>query len=251
MDGIGRFGGGTQVVAHRGFHAGGLDENSLPAFEAAAQLGADVLELDIHRTRDGVLVVHHDAHVRDGRRIADLNFAELPRLPHGAAIPTLVEVADLANRTGVRVAAELKEPGYESLAVQQLVTHMPRERVEMISFNRDSIRAVERLDPTLTTGLLEPSLPAWLRATALYPAAMWLLDRLGLHLSIDAAAAVGADYVSIEQTAATDEFIAEAHERGMGVDVWTVDDVPTMRRLVAAGVRGIVTDRPDLLRRLT
>jgi glycerophosphoryl diester phosphodiesterase len=235
------------VLAHRGYHpVGGPYENSLGAFQAGVDLGVDRLETDVRRTRDGVLVIHHDATVGDGRKIADIDYADLPALPDGQPIPTLVQVADFARRTGANLAVELKESGYEREAMSQLLTRVPREQLEVISFSRDSIQAVESMDSTIHTGLLEPHLPEWLRESAFYPAALWVMDRLDWHPSLNAAAKVGADYVSVEQREATPKFLEAARERGIGVDVWTVDDPVAMQRLFNEGVQGIVTNRPDL-----
>lgn len=237
---------GTQVIAHRGLHAvGGAPENSLTAFDAAICIGADVLELDVRRTRDGVLVVHHDPQLADGRRIAETDLAALP-LVGGQPIPTLAEVADLARTRGARLAVELKEPGYEREVVAQLATRVPLAQVELISFDRGSIRAIESIDRSIVTGLLEPHMPKWMRNGPIYDAARWVMDRLDWHPSITAAAKVGADYVSVEHRLATERFLDAARERNMGVDVWTVDEPRRMAELLDEGVRGIVTDRPDI-----
>jgi glycerophosphoryl diester phosphodiesterase len=236
----------TQVLAHRGYHHDGPWENSLGAFGAGVRLGVDQLELDVRRTRDGVLVIHHDPAVEDGRKIADLDFAELPPLPDGQRIPTLRDVASFATRTGAHLAVEFKEEGYEQEALGQLLERLPREQFDVISFSRDTIRAVESFDPQIRTGLLEPRMPEWLRSSAFYPAARWFMDTFHWHPSLSAAAKVGADFVSAEQKLLTDDFTRDAHERGLGVMAWTVDDPIRMRELLAMGVDGIVTNRPDL-----
>lgn len=239
------------MIAHRGFHGvNGVSENSLGAFAAAIDVGADSLELDVHRTRDGVLVVHHDPDLADGRRVADLDHAQLPALSDGQSIPTLAQVADLARQRGAHLSVELKEAGYERAVAAELASRIPMSQVELISFSRKSIAEIEGLDPSIRTGLLEPRLPAWLRGSALYPAALWVMDKLDWHPSLSAAARAGADFVSVEHRMATREFIAEAHERGLPVLAWTVDDPARMARLVQDGVDGIVTDRPDLALRL-
>ncbi|MCW2921387.1 MAG: Glycerophosphoryl diester phosphodiesterase [Thermoleophilia bacterium] len=235
------------VVAHRGYHpVDGPSENSLGAFQAAIDIGADVVESDIRRTKDGVLVLHHDAEFADGRTIADLTYAELPLLPDGQRVPRLTEAADLMRRTGARFAPELKEGGYERQVVTELAAHMPLSQVELISFDRTAIKEVESIDPSIVTGLLEPHLPVWLRDSALYPAALWVMDKLNWHPSLSAAAKVGADYVSVEHRMASEKFIAEAHERGFAVHAWTVDDPVRMAELSNDGVDALVTNRSDL-----
>jgi glycerophosphoryl diester phosphodiesterase len=246
---MGEYGIGTrpQVLAHRGYHpAGGPEGNSLGAFQAGIDLGVDALELDVRRTRDGVLVIHHDATVDDGRTIADLDYAQLPPLADGQRIPTLAQVADLAGRTGAHLAVELKEGGYEREAVDTLLARMPVGQLEMISFDQDAMAKVERYHPEIRTGILARPLPGFLRSTPLYPVVLAAMDFLHWHPSLNAAARIGADYVSIEHRGATHSYIADARSRGIGVDAWTVDDPAEIQRLLDEGIQGIVSDRPDL-----
>lgn len=248
MSWTGGIGAAPLVVAHRGYHRpDGPHENSIGAFQAAIDVGADVLELDIRRLADGQLVVFHDPELSDGRTLAELTYAELPLLPDGQRIPLLAEVADLARRSGAKLAAELKESGYERQVVTELAGRVPMAQVELISFNRGSISEVESIDPSIVTGLLEPRLPAWLRNSAVYPAALWVMDKLDWHPSLSAAAKVGADYVTVEYRMASEKFISEAHERGFKVNAWTVNDPVRMAELTNDGVDAIVTDRPDLV----
>lgn len=247
MGGSGAVEGSPRVIAHRGYHGvNGISENSLGAFAAAIDVGADSLELDVHRTRDGVLVVHHDPAFADGRRLAELDFAQLPALSDGQRIPTLAQVADLARQRGAHLTVELKEEGYEREVAFELASRMPMSQVDLISFSRTSVAELEGFDPSIRTGLLEPRMPAWLRNSAAFPAALWVMDKLDWHPSLSAAARVGADFVSVEHRMATGQFIHEAHERGLPIVAWTVDDPARMSLLVQDGVDGIVTDRPDL-----
>ena len=247
MDGVGGIGSRrTEVLAHRGYHAGGIAENSLGSFDAALSLGADRIETDVRRTRDGVLVIYHDTELPDGRKLSEVDFAALPSLADGQPIPTLVELAEFARQRNAKLAVELKEAGYERLAMEQLASRVPRENLEVISFNRDSIEAVEDWDPTVRTGLLEPRLPAWLRSSPVYGISRWVMNALDWHPSLSAAAKVGADYVSVEHRMATASFIDAAHERGLPVNAWTVNDPARMRELIRDGVDAIVTDRTDL-----
>ncbi len=247
MDGIGSTSERFKVFAHRGYHGvNGVSENSLGAFEAGIAIGVDALELDVRRTRDGVLVIHHDEALPDGRKLADLNYAELPPLDDGQKIPTLVEVAKLAQRTGAHLSVELKEKGYEDEAAAQLEANVPMSQVEMISFYRSSIKAVEAHDSSIRTGLLSPWMPEWLRNSAFYPAATWVMEKLGWHPSLGSAAKIGADFVSAEQRMVDQSFVDDAHERGIDVYAWTIDDTKTMAELANRGVDGIVTNRPDL-----
>jgi glycerophosphoryl diester phosphodiesterase len=234
------------VLAHRGYHANGVSENSLGAFEAGRALGVDQLELDVRKTRDGVMVIHHDPKLADGRTLADVDYADLPLLPDGQKIPTLAQVADFAKASGSHLAVELKEEGYEREVAFELASRVPMSQVDLISFSRDSIRELEDFDPSLRTGLLEPRMPEWLRSSPFYGAARWFMDTFNWHPSLTAAAKAGADFVSVEHRMIDDEFVDDAHERGLGVMAWTVDDPARMHELLALGIDGIVTNRPDL-----
>ncbi|MEO6866511.1 MAG: glycerophosphodiester phosphodiesterase [Gaiellales bacterium] len=241
----------TRVVAHRGFHeVNGVEENTIPAFRAAVDAGADRIELDVRRTKDGVFVVHHDGKLADGRKIRDLNFNELPALPGGTPIPQLTEVADFARTSGAHLAVELKERGYERDLALQMAARVPASQLEFISFFRSSLSTIERMDPSMVTGVLAPKIPGWLGETALMPAAVWLMDKLGWHPTLNTAARIGADYVSVNDRMATTSLLNSARERGIHVDVWTINSEERMRELIDDGASGIVTDRTDLARAL-
>ena len=94
------------LLGHRGANRLHL-ENTMPAFEAALQAGLHGIELDVQRTKDGVLVVHHDFHLTDGRLIAALDFNEL-RLPEPYTVPTLEEVLNWAKQSGAYLNIEIK-----------------------------------------------------------------------------------------------------------------------------------------------
>src|SRR5262245_8084960 len=102
--------GAPWVIAHRGASAV-EPENTIGAFRRAAAIGADMVELDVRRSADGVLVIHHDAHVPGGRALADTRRADLP-----VSIPTLAEALEAC--AGMAVDVEIKnqagEPGFES-----------------------------------------------------------------------------------------------------------------------------------------
>ncbi len=237
------------VVAHRGFHpSGGAFENSMPAFEAAIALGADRVESDIRRTKDGVFVLHHDPDVA-GRPIAELSAAELPALPNGQPIPRLEQLLGLAAQTGARLCLELKETGYEQFVVDAVERALPLSQVELTSFNASSIKAIESWRPAAVTGLLAPRIWPWLRESAAWPWLARLADPL--RLPIRHAAAAHADFISVDWRMVSNGLLDAAAGRGLGVDVWTVDDPARIGSLLRdARVRGVVTDIPDVALRL-
>lgn len=218
------------MIAHRGASAV-APENTVEAFEAARRMGADWVELDVRRSADGVAVVHHDAHLADGRMIGDLAAVELPD-----RVPSLAEALEACGPMGVNI--EIKnlpeDPDFdgENLvadAVAGLIAaYLGPERALVSSFNVDAADAVRAADPAVATaflyGFLDPA-QAVARAKAHRMAAIHPFDPC-----VDAA------------------LVRRAHDAGLAVNVWTVNDPDRMAELVAMGVDGIITDTPDVAR---
>jgi glycerophosphoryl diester phosphodiesterase len=225
----------VRIVAHRGASATHR-ENTLEAFRAAAEQGADGIELDVRLSGDQVLVVHHDAHLPDGRLIRALAVDELP--DH---VPTLGQALELAGDLWVNV--EIKnlpdEPDYDaehriSIAVAGLLTaHLamsePRDeapdRVMVSSFNVDSIEQIRRTDAGLPLALL-----VWGQAD---PAS--LVARAEAH---------GLQAIHPHDLLVDQHFVDRAHGAGLQVNVWTVDDPDRIRQLADLDVDGIITNDP-------
>jgi glycerophosphoryl diester phosphodiesterase len=236
------------TIAHRGASAL-YPENTLRAFIAAAELGADMCEFDVRMTCDGEVVVIHDATVNrttDGRgRVAAMSAAAIKRLDagvrfgaefRGERIPTLAEVAQALGAGGggrcggpCGMDVELKAPGLEARVCDILRGCSAVERTIISSLDWDQLKIVARREPGLRLALLGKKAPAAL---------------------LEAAAAMHAFAIAPRFDIADAALCAEAHRRGLAVYVWTVDDAPTMRRLIAAGVDGIMTNNPKQLREL-
>jgi glycerophosphoryl diester phosphodiesterase len=227
-----------RVLAHRGATAV-APENTLQAFVAASALGADGVELDVHRTADGGLVVHHDAGARGLGVLADRTEAEIRAAR--PEIPTLDEALEAC--TGMLVNIEVKNlPGdadydpAEAVAagvVDLLTRRERRDEVLVSSFNLESVDRVRQRDASIPTGFLT--------LVGMDPVdAVEVADAHG-HGAVhpDVRALTGGT------AAAT---VTRAHELGMTVNVWTVNDEDEMRRLAAAGVDAIITDVPDVAR---
>ncbi len=218
------------VIAHRGAREA-AKENTLPAFRMARELGADWVELDVRRTADGVVVVHHDAHLEDGRMLAQLNSDELPEF-----VPSLAEALEECHGMGVNI--EIKnlpsDPDYDadhlvSDAVAGLVlAYLGPERALVSSFNIDTLDRLHGVDPTIPLAYLydigEPA-SAVARACAHEMSAIHPYDPL-----------------------VTASLVERAQDEGLQVNVWTVNDAQRMETLVGYGVDGICTDVPDVAR---
>ena len=221
----------TAVIAHRGASATHL-ENTVAAFAAAREVGADGVELDARRTADGELIVHHDSRLPDGRTVVETSAADLP-----AHVPTLAEALDAC--AGLRVNIEVKnlpgEPDFdetESVAagVLELVDRRQwRESVLVSSFNLATIDWVRRREPGLATAFL-----------------VLAADASAIALTVDH----GHGTIHPWDGLVDAPLVAVAHDAGLEINVWTVNDPGRMADLVSWGVDGIVTDHPDVARRV-
>lgn len=234
-----------QIVAHRGARSV-APENTLPAFAAALEMGVDGIELDVHLSRDGQLVVIHDFALEattNGHGLVTTHTAsELAALDAGShfspqfagtGVPTLDEVFDLVgDRCLVNVEIKSEEPE-GGPAADALVTLLRRrnlrDQVIVSSFNPITLIKLRWLEPALALGLLfEEPLPPHLQTAWLSP----ILAPQALHPW---------------SPLVTDRFMAWAQELGVAVNVWTVNDVAEARRVATLGVQMIMSDVPDRL----
>lgn len=238
----------TLNVAHQGASAD-APTNTLTAFEKAAEMGADGVELDAHLSADGIPVVIHDFTVdrtTDGSgRVADLSLAALRELDAGSwfapafageRIPILAEVfAAVGQKLLINVELKVlprEERGLEAAVVSLVERHGLADRVLISSFNPYALRRTRRLAPHLPLGLLYDPVPvAWpVRARA------WLMRDLR------------PETLNPHWTLVRQSTIQRARARGRRVVTWTVDDTDVMRRLAEWGIAAIITNHPDRLR---
>lgn len=240
------------IFAHRG-GAGLAPENTIPAFDNGLALGADGLELDVHLSRDGVAVVHHDwllDRTTDASGpIAAKDVAELSRVDacagfvrrggswNGgpACVPTLREV--LRRYRDVRLIIELKGP---SRVLARAVIEDVREagaldRVCIGGFSWRAMTEVRRREPRLATSASRVEV-----RVALYASWVGLCVRSGGYVAFLVPQRDGGTRV------VSSRFVRLAHHRARAVQVWTVDDPAAIRRLLDWGVDAIITDRPDV-----
>jgi glycerophosphoryl diester phosphodiesterase len=226
------------VLGHRGAPQRAR-ENTVEAFAAARAEGADGVELDVHRSADGALVVHHDAQADGVGVLAEQSLASIrAALPW---VPTLAEVLD--ECAGMLVNVEIKNsPGdadfdaHESVAgmvVELLRARAGRDSVLVSSFHLPTIDRVKHLDPSIRTGYL----------TVLEPAPI---------AAADVAEAQGHDaihpFVGVLHDAVAADVVLHAHALGLEVNVWTVNPDDEVARLAAAGVDAVITDTPAAAR---
>ncbi|HVH68913.1 MAG TPA: glycerophosphodiester phosphodiesterase [Gemmatimonadales bacterium] len=214
------------VIAHRGASAREV-ENSLAAFRAAGPLGADGVELDVHATSDGGLIVHHDEAIA-GRPIPSLTTAQVAsqRLPNGEPVPTLgAALAALGPRLSVFVEVKSLPPQFDDRLLEALDGGPNPRGYAVHGFDHRIVARLGRERPALVRGVLSSSYPI----NPLTP----LRD-------------AGATILWQERSLVDRPLAAALHSGGMRLFVWTVDDPGEMRRLLELGADGICTNHPEL-----
>lgn len=220
------------VLGHRGASAVER-ENSVAAFRRAVAQGADGVELDVRRTADGTLAVHHDETLPDGRRLVELGRADL-----AGQVDELPAVLDACAPLGV-VNVEIKnwpedgdyEPE-ESLAdsVVELLEargDLDDGRILVSGFHIGTIDRVQALAPSLATG--------WLLGVFEDPAPL-----------IEKAASRGHVAVHPHHLFVDERFVTLAHAAELKVNAWTCDDPARIRELAELGVDAVITNTPDI-----
>ncbi|MDJ0839142.1 MAG: glycerophosphodiester phosphodiesterase [Acidobacteriota bacterium] len=245
------------VIAHRG-GAGLFPENTLHAFRQAAQMGADVMEIDIHQTADGHLVVAHDPHVdrvTDGSGlIKEHTLAELQALDagyrwtrdheifpfrgKGCTIPTLLELYEALPDHWINIDIKQADPPIFQNLADFIRRHGVAERTMVGSFHVAAIEGFRRACPEVATAA---SVRESMRIFILHKLFLQRFYRRGVESALQIPD-VHEGFVIV-----TPRFVKTAHQRGLAVHVWTVNDKQTMHRLIDMGVDGIVTDFPDRL----
>ncbi len=240
---------GPLNIAHRGASAC-APENTLAAFRLAMEMGADGFELDVMLSADDHLVVIHDDTVdrtTDGSGpVRRKTLAELRALDAGARfdarfagerVPTLQEAFDLVAENRAFVNVEIKTDSLRGNGLEEKLAALIHryglgERLLISSFNPFALWRIRRLAPSLLLALLyAENLRVYLR------------DRWFAFLSRP-------DALNPSFRMATQEHVRWAKSKGYRLYVWTVDEESEMRRLIALGVDGIITNQPDLLRQV-
>jgi glycerophosphoryl diester phosphodiesterase len=225
------------ILAHRGASAAAR-ENTVEAFVEARRLGADGVELDVRRSADGALVVHHDVSIAGAGPIAGLAVADLP-----AFVPLLD--AALAACGELLVNIELKdlpgEPGWDpayplaALVTQLVVEQSLGDRVIVSSFELAALNAVHRAGVGAGAGATIRT--AWLTPRAFDQAA-----------ALESVIEAGHHGLHPHHLGVTPALVDAAHQAGITVITWTVDDPGRVVEMAAAGVDGIITNRPEMAR---
>lgn len=234
------------VWAHRGA-SGYVPENTLAAFQMAADMGADGVELDIQLTKDDQIVVIHDetinrtsdgtGNVRDYtlEELRQFNFNKTKPEVEWADIPTMAEVFDLLKPTGLFVNIELKTGIYFYPQIEEKILTLVKEkgmedRVCYSSFNHYSVKKMQELAPGATVGFLYEDGP---------------IDMPGYGIKHGVQALHPALY-----NLQYEGFVEDCHEKGLLLNVWTVNEAEDIERCCDLGVNAVITNYPDLAREI-
>ncbi|MGH2391242.1 MAG: glycerophosphodiester phosphodiesterase [Chloroflexota bacterium] len=233
------------VGAHRGASAD-APENTLAAFDLAVEQGAERIEFDVHRTRNGDLVVLHDFSPRrtanGAGTVAELTLTELKALDAGAwrgprwagqRIPTLAEVLDrYGERVYLNVEIKVDQTPYRGIEDEVAAAIRERglyDRIVVSSFDFATVGRLRQVDPQVRAALLAQERP---------------------DEALRVAAEIGAVGVHLMSALIVRDNVARAAERGLGILAWTVDTEPEIKRLLALDIDAIVSNVPALLRRV-
>ncbi|HUS30078.1 MAG TPA: glycerophosphodiester phosphodiesterase [Kofleriaceae bacterium] len=245
-----------RLYAHRGASAE-RPENTIPAFQRALELGVDALELDVHLTRDKVLIVSHDetAQRMTGAPLAwrDLDLVDAQRLDagwgfvakdgtrpfagQGINVPTFETI--LREFPGVHLNVDLKGDDSVQAVLAMLRKHDAEDRVTLASFSTPTLVSVRRAGFPGETALAQAEVAALFTV----PAVIWRqLPFTGSAAQVP----TNAGPLRFDRAA----FIAKCHAVGLRVDFWTIDDVTDATRLLELGADGIMTNDPASLKGL-
>lgn len=245
------------IIAHRG-GAGLWPENTIHAFEGARSLGVDIIETDVRSTKDGVLVVLHDGTLErttDGAgRVGDMTLGELKKLDaafrfspdggrtyplrgRGIRVPTLEEVFKALPEMRFNIEPKQDAPSIVEPLCALIRKEGMTDKIIVGSFSNSVLAEFRRACPEVATSASPTEVSKFLA-----------MQKAGL----DGAYSPSMQAMQVPEYAGglhvlTAGFVEAAHRRNLEVHAWTVNDEEAMRRLLALGVDGIMTDYPDRL----
>lgn len=221
------------LIAHRGartfFH-----ENTLEAFEKAIRLNADMIEFDIRRTQNNLLVVYHDEYINE-KPVKDLAYDDICKFTQ-LKVPTLDEVLKLA-RGRIKLDIEIKEEGYEQEVVNFISKFLKEEEFVITSFNDNSLKIVKEAFPEIRTGLilgkLNPKNPFGTRISELFP--------------FKRCRKINVDFIAPHWRLLKLGFLRRAGKHKLPVFVWTVNEKNLISKFLRdKRIDGIITDKIEI-----
>jgi glycerophosphoryl diester phosphodiesterase len=215
-------------VGHRGARAYEL-ENTVESFKKAIDLGANAIELDLRRSKDGIIIVCHDDNLKRlfGKEIL-VHKATLDELKQSTEnrIATLEEVLRFIDRKVDKILVELKETGYEKKILDMIRKEKLENNVIIVSFLAECLTQVRSLNKDIETGLIYTK----------------------LRNPVEAAQKLGAQYLVPLYRFIHKKDVEKAHKYNLKVIVWTINTKEEAIKYIAKGVDGIASDKPDIFK---
>jgi len=215
-------------VGHRGARAYEI-ENTLESFRKAIELGANAVELDVRKSKDGKPIISHDDNLKKvfSRDVAvsEATLEELKELT-GNRIVTLEEALRFLQGKVEKILVELKEAGYEKKVLDIIREEGLEDRVIVVSFHEQALAHVRKLDKKIETGLIYAK----------------------FRNPMDAALKLNAQYLVPLYRFVHTRDVEKAHKNNLQVIVWTINTKEEAREYMAKGVDGIATDKPDIFK---
>jgi glycerophosphoryl diester phosphodiesterase len=213
-------------IGHRGARAYQV-ENTMESFKEGIQLGANAIEMDVRRSKDGKLVIIHDENLkrvfRKDIRVDKATLNELKQLTENK-IPTLEEALEFIDRKVEKILVELKEQGYERKVLEAIKKEGLGDRVIIASFHESALASVRKADTRIETGLIYSR----------------------YKNPMDAALKLNANFLIPSYRFTHTRDISDAHKRNLKVIVWTINTKEEAEEYMAKGVDGIASDKPDI-----
>lgn len=220
----------TKIVAHRGYSAVAL-ENTVASLEAAAEAGADMVEMDIQETKDGKFVVYHDKTLRrlakDSRTVGQMTLDELTDITisdgrHREKIPSFEEYIEIAKELDVRLLVETKTYGHESAEMEENLVDLLHEQevaydYVVQSLDIPNLRKINEVDPLIPTSDV-------------------------IALNVGELPNSPAPFLSLEDFSVTQKLVQHANEQEKKIFVWTVNKEELMHSYMRLGVYGLITN---------
>ncbi len=216
-------------VGHRGARAY-APENTLASFKKALETGVDAIELDVRKTKDGQLVVIHDADIKRTTNgeglVSELTLTQIKGFSAegGEKIPTFEEALNFLDKK-VKVLVELKEAGIEEQVLSVVHARGLEKNVVIISFIEEALKKIRELNKIVETGLIYAK-----------------------HSNpVKAALELKANYLVALYRFIHTATVQKAHENGLKIIVWTINTPQEAQEYARKGVDGIASDKPDIL----
>ncbi len=216
-------------IGHRGARAY-EPENTLSSFRKAVELGANAVELDVRKTKDGKLVVIHNSDVNKTTNgegaVSELTLEQIQKLvtDKDEHIPTLDDVLDSVGKK-VKVLVEIKEVGTEKQVLDMIEQKGITDNVILVSFHEESLKKIREINDKVETGLI------------------YVRHKNPVQTALDLKAAYLLSLYSFTHSAN----VKKAHENGLKIIVWTINKKEEVEEYKKKGVDGIASDRPDIL----